>query len=194
MIEPKGPLRVARVKSSWRNKDGTRGAHESALLRQTWRDGKAVRHRTVASLTHLPSADVDALEAVLNRGERPGPGGQVDAEVSEGTRHGDAAAIWAMAQQLGLAGMLGPAGPRRDQALALVVARLAHPASKLATLAWLADTTMGRDLGLDEMTSDDAYEAMDWLGERQPQIEKALAARHLLDPAVNPHRLALFDL
>ncbi|MDR2374196.1 MAG: IS1634 family transposase [Bifidobacteriaceae bacterium] len=194
MVEPKGPLRVARVRSNWRNRDGTLGAHESALLRQTWRDGAKVRHRTLASLTHMPAAEVDALEAVLNRGERPGPSGPVGAEISGGTRHGDVAAVWAMADKLGLPGLLGPAGPRRDQALALVVARLARPASKLATLAWLADTTLGRDLGLDGMTSDDAYEAMDWLGARQGAVEQALAAKHLMDPAANPARLALFDL
>ncbi|MDR0594469.1 MAG: hypothetical protein LBG60_14700, partial [Bifidobacteriaceae bacterium] len=64
MSEPKGPLRVARVRSRWSNKDGTGGTHESVLLRQTWREGRKVRHRTVASLTHRPQAEIDALEAV----------------------------------------------------------------------------------------------------------------------------------
>jgi hypothetical protein len=159
----------------------------------TWREGRKVRHRTVASLTHRPQAEIDALEAVLNRGEAPGCG-PVGCELSGGLRHGDVSAIWAMADKLGLPEVLGPAGPRRDQAMALVVGRVARPASKLATLGWLAGTTMGQDLGLAEMASDDAYAAMDWLVSRQGQIEKALASKHLADPARNPRRMALFDL
>jgi hypothetical protein len=195
MGESRGPLRVARVKSTWRRADGTSGSHESRLLRRTWREGRKVRHATVATLTHLPDAQVDALEAVLNHGAgaaRPGTDGEVT--VSGGLRHGDVAAIWAMADKLGLPDILGPAGKERDLAIALVVARLARPASKADTLTWLEDTTLGVDLGLAGLATDDAYAAMDWLVARKGKIEDALAKRHLSDPAVNPGRLAMFDL
>jgi hypothetical protein len=195
MGEPRGPLRVARIKSTWRRADGTSGSHESRLLRRTWREGDKVRHATVATLTHLPDAQVDALEAVLNHGTRAAlPEADGEVAVSGGLRHGDVAAIWAMARQLGLPDLLGPAGRERDVALALVVARLARPASKADTLAWLGDTTLGADLGLGGLTTDDAYAAMDWLVSGKDEIEKTLAKRHLTDPAANPGRLAMFDL
>ncbi|MDR1426831.1 MAG: IS1634 family transposase [Bifidobacteriaceae bacterium] len=196
MTEPKGPLRVARVKSRWRRADGTWGDCESRLLRRSWREGTKVKHHTVASLTDLPDEQVDALEAVLNHGARPAGAGAAapGVRVGAGLRHGDVAAIWAEAAKLGLPGLLGPAGRMRDIVLALVTARLAHPASKAATLDWLRDTTLGQDLGLGDLATDDAYAAMDWLASRQDQIEAALAKRHLADPAANPGRLALFDL
>src|SRR5258708_5926041 len=79
-----------------------------------------------------------------------------------------------------------PGGKGRDRAPA-------HPASKLSTLTWWADTTLGTDLGVAAASTDDIYAAMDWLAGRQDAIEAKLAARHLA-PDANPSRMALFDL
>ena len=98
-----------------------------------------------------------------------------------------------MAHQLGLPGLLGPACRARDLVLALIVSRVVRPASKLSTLAWWPDVTLGPDLDVAGATTDEIYAAMDWLLDRQEAIEKQLAARHL-DPSVNPGRMALFDL
>jgi hypothetical protein len=62
-------------------------------------------------------------------------------------------------------------------------------ASKLAmTQAW-ADTTLSDDLGVADASEDELYAAMDWLLERQGDIEKRLARRHLQSGG-----LVLFDL
>jgi hypothetical protein len=106
--------------------------------------------------------------------------------------HGHVAAAWAMARKLGLPALLGPAGRHRDLALALVISRVAHPGSKLSTIAWWEDVTLGTDLGVAGAT-DEAYAAMDWLEARQELIEGKLGRRHLA-PQVNPSRMALFDL
>jgi hypothetical protein len=98
-----------------------------------------------------------------------------------------------MARTLGLPALLGPAGPQRDLAMALIVSRVVKPASKLSTLAWWADITLGADLGVADAATDDIYAAMDWLGARQDAIEAELARRHL-GPEANPSRMALFDL
>jgi hypothetical protein len=107
--------------------------------------------------------------------------------------HGHVAAVHAQARALGLPGLLGPAGRHRDLALALIVARVLKPGSKLATAGWWADTTLGVDLGIADASTDEVYAAMDWLGARQDSIEAKLARRHLA-PAANPSRMALFDL
>ena len=107
--------------------------------------------------------------------------------------HGHVAAVHAMAAKLGLPALLGPAGRARDLALALVISRVVRPGSKLATLAWWGDTTLGADLGVAGASTDDIYAAMDWLVHRQDAIEAGLARRHL-GPAANPARMALFDL
>ena len=65
-------------------------------------------------------------------------------------------------------------------------------ASKLSTLAWWADTTVGADLGVVDATTDQVYAAIDWLAARQDAIEAKLARRHLA--TANPRRMALFDL
>src|SRR5947209_7960379 len=97
------------------------------------------------------------------------------------------------AAKLGLPRLLGPAGPQRDLALALIVSRVVRPGSKLSTLTWWGDTTLGADPGVDGATTDQVYAAMDWLQGRQEAIEARLARRHLA-PAANPQRMALFDL
>ncbi|MDR0417699.1 MAG: IS1634 family transposase [Propionibacteriaceae bacterium] len=183
------------MRTPFRLKDGTEKTSESVLLRQAWKEGGKVHTHTVASLSKLPADEVDALEAVLNRGGRLA-GAVQDAQARDGLSHGAVAAVWAAAAQAGLPGLPGLLGepcPERDLAFALVIARLVRPASKNTTLAWLPDTTLGRDLGLEGATTDDAYQAMDWLAARQDQIGQALA-RRLLDPQVNPHKMALFDL
>src|SRR5664280_880650 len=114
-------------------------------------------------------------------------------EVTRSLPHGHVAAVPAQAQRLGLPNLLGPVGRQRDVAVALIVARVCRPGSKLATTRWWTDTTLAADLGLTEVSTDEAYAAMDWLLERQDAIEAALADRHLSAP-VNPDRLALFDL
>ena len=70
---------------------------------------------------------------------------------------------------------------------------MVRPKSKLSTLAWWPDTTLGVDLGVAGAGTDEVYAAMDWLADRQQAIERKLAAKHLA-PDVNPARMALFDL
>src|SRR5262249_58283313 len=105
--------------------------------------------------------------------------------------HGHVAAAYAMARKLGLPALLGPPGRQRDLALALVISRVVKPGSKLSTLAWWADVTLGADLGVAEASTDDIYAAMDWLAGRQDAIEAELARRHL-SPEPNPARKAVF--
>jgi Transposase DDE domain len=185
-------MHVARIRSRHTGKDGQEREYESRLLRRTYRDGDKVRHETVAKLSGLPDSVVDAVEAAL-KGEALVPAGEAAVTVARSAPHGHVAAAWAMARSLGLPGLLGPAGPERDLALGLIISRAVHPGSKLSTIAWWADVTLGPDLGIEHATTDDAYAAMDWLQARQELIEKKLARRHLA-PGPNPSRMALFDL
>jgi len=84
-----------------------------------------------------------------------------------------------MAQKLGLDDVIGPPCRARDLVMALVVLRATKPSAKLAATRLIHDTTIASDFGLGEVTTDDLYEAMDWLYERQDAIESGRAARHL---------------
>jgi hypothetical protein len=184
-------MHVARIRSGYTDKQGQRRDYESRYLRRTYRDGGKVRHETLANLSGLPDAVVDSIEAAL-KGTPLVPAGQA-VTITASVPHGHVAAVHAMAVKLGLPPLLGPAGPQRDLALALIISRVVAPASKLSTLTWWADTTLGADLGVAAASTDGIYAAMDWLEERQDQIERQLAARHLA-PGPNPARMALFDL
>jgi hypothetical protein len=185
-----GAMHVARNKRTYVAKSGEQRVYESVLVRRTYREGGKVRHETLANLSALPADAVAAVEAVV-KGERLVPAGQA-AAITASLPHGDVAAVHAMAVKLGLPALLGPAGPQRDLALALVISRAVRPGSKLSTLGWWADTTLGADLGVEQASAGDIY-AMDWLAARQDAIEAGLAARHLA-PAANPAKMALFGL
>jgi hypothetical protein len=193
MLEQPAAMHVARIRSSHTDKQGRRREYESRLLRRTYRDGRKVRHETLANLSKLPDHVVDAVEAAL-KGEALAAARDAPAvTIARALPHGHVAAVHAMARKLGLPALLGPAGRQRDLALALIISRVAHPGSKLSTLAWWGDVTLGPDLGVEDATTDEAYAAMDWLEARQDAIEARLARRHLA-PAANPSRMALFDL
>ncbi|MGH3594160.1 MAG: IS1634 family transposase, partial [Pseudonocardiaceae bacterium] len=162
--------------------------YESPLLRRSFRrpDG-TVGKQTVANLSMLPTAAVDAIESVL-RGKT-----LIDADAALSVRkslpHGHAALVHAAAGQLGLPTLLGPAGRERDLAYALILSRVLRPKPKLSTLAWWNDVTLGPDLGVAGASRNEVYAAMDWLLGRQDAIESTLAARHLSEGG-----LAMFDL
>jgi hypothetical protein len=177
-----GAVHVARIVRKYKDRE-----YVSFLLRRSYREAGKVRHETLANLSALPTQAIDALRASL-AGRR-----LVDAEgafeITRSLPHGHVAAVWAMARALGLPALLGPVGPERDLAMALIVARVCEPGSKLATTRWWQDTTLAVDLGVAEASTDQVYAAMDWLGARQAKIEAALARRHLV-----PGGLVYYDL
>jgi hypothetical protein len=173
------------------DKQGRRRDYSSAYLRRTYREDGKVKNETVANLSALPDHVIDLIDAGL-KGRQLVPAGEA-VTITRSLPHGHVAAAWAMAAKLGLPALLGPACGERDLALALVTSRVAAPASKLSTLGWWADVTLGGDLGVAGASTDAVYAAMDWLAARQDQVEAKLAARHLGLQA-NPSRMALFDL
>lgn len=111
-------------------------------------------------------------------------------ETERSVLHGDVAAAHVMASRLGLRILLGPAGRERDIAYALIVSRVVAPKSRLSTARWkTGDTTLGADLRVADASTDEVYAAMDWLVERQKNIEARLAKRHL-----SAGGIAMFDL
>src|SRR6266536_3127048 len=186
MSNRSGAVHVVRVRKSHTDKHGQVHDYQSAYLRRTFRDGGKVRNETVANLSALPAHVIDWVEAGL-KGHSLVPA-DAAATVTRSVPHGHVAAVWAQAVALDLPGLLGPAGRHRDLALALIIARVVHPASKLATASWWDDTTLGADLDVAGASTDETYAAMDWLLGRQAQIEYGL----LTDPAGRPVAIRVF--
>jgi hypothetical protein len=160
-----------------------RNSPPAILLRESYREGGKVRKRTLCNLSDWPAAHIEGLRGVLR-------GGTVIAAehdaftVTRSLPHGHVAAALGTARRIGLDRMLGPDGNRyRDLVLALLVGRILEPASKLAAARALSPATaassLGAVLGLGEVDEDELYAALDWLLQRQPAIETALAKRHL---------------
>ncbi len=161
--------------------------YETHLLRRSYRDGAAVRNETVGNLSHLPRPLIAWIRRAL-RGEAVLPAEAI--EVVRSVAHGDAQAVLAAMDRVGLARLLGSRRtPEAARMQALIAARVLEPHTKLATTRWWQTSTVAEDLGVQAASEDDLYAAMDWLLARQPQIEKALAARHLTQGG-----LVLYDL
>ena len=170
-------MHVETSRSHQVRKDGTVASYERHLLRRSFRDGGKVRKETLANLSHLPPEAITAIRAVL--AGRTLIDADAAFEVTRSLPHGHAAAVAAMARKLGFPALLGPPGPQRDLAYALIISRVIRPASKLSTAGWWDDVTSARTWGWrarPPMTSTPR-----WTGctSRQDDIEKQLAARHL---------------
>jgi hypothetical protein len=160
-----------------------RNSPPAILLRESYRDGGKIKKRTIANLSDWPSEIVEGLRTLL-KGGKVAPAEQETIIVRRSLPHGHVAAVLGTLRRIGLDRVLGPPRHRcRDLVIAMIVARLIAPASKLATARMLdpltAASSLGDVLNLGAVDEDELYVALDWLGERQEAIEKALARQHL---------------
>ncbi|HET7021399.1 MAG TPA: IS1634 family transposase [Xanthobacteraceae bacterium] len=170
-----------------------RNSPPAILLRESYRDAGKIKKRTIANLSDWPTEIVEGLRTLL-KGGKVAPADQESIIVRRALPHGHVAAVLGTLRNIGLDRMLGPPHNRcRDLVIAMIVARLIAPASKLATARLLdprtASSSLGDGLGLGPVDEDELYVALDWLGERQEAIEKALARKHLHDGT-----LVLYDV
>ena len=170
-----------------------RNSPPAILLRESYRDAGKIKKRTIANLSDWPTEIVEGLRTLL-KGGKVAPADQESIVVRRALPHGHIAAVLGTLRNIGLDRMLGPPRNRcRDLVIAMIVARLIAPASKLATARMLdpltASSSLGEVLGLGPVDEDELYVALDWLGERQEAIEKALARKHLHDGT-----LVLYDV
>lgn len=165
-----------------------RNSPPAVLLRESFREGSKVRKRTLANLSALSAEQVDAIRRTL-KGERLVPVAELF-EIVGSQHHGHVLAVRAAMKELGFESLVASRPCReRDLVLAMVVARILEPASKLATTRWWHTTTLPQAFGVADSDEDDLYSALDWLITRQEHIEKKLAARHLKKGG-----LVLYDL
>jgi transposase len=174
-----------------------RDSPPAVLLRESYRDenGRAQK-RTLANLSKLPPEVIDGLKALLKGGTVVGSD---DLEIERSLPHGHVAATLATIRKIALDRLIlstskDPASQRHcDLIVAMIVDRLIAPRSKLGFVRAVdqesAISSLGAVLGLGKVKEREAYEALDWLLERQARIENGLARRHLEDGV-----LVLYDV
>jgi transposase len=172
-----------------------RNSPPAILLRESYRQSGKVKTRTLANITHLGSHKIEALRRALS-GALPAAGSPLpdSFRIARSLPHGHVAAVLGCLRSLRLDSILDPAPSRqRELIIAMIVARIIEPASKLATARGLhADTlhhSLGEVLQLDSADETELYQAMDWLLPRQARIEQQLAQRQLSNGG-----LVLYDL
>jgi transposase len=187
MASRSGPVHVVKNIRKYKGKE-----YSTYLLRRSVRVGKKVKKETVANLSHLPEELIFIIKRYL-RGEAFAGASDVF-QIDRSLPHGHVAAVLGTLRGLQLDSLLGknPSRPR-TLAIAMIVARVLDPSSKLAVAAHLTSetsaTSLGELVGAESVDVDELYRAMDWLAPRQSRIETALAERHLADGS-----LMLYDV
>ena len=162
--------------------------YDSYLVRRSIREGRRVRHETVANVSGLPLEAIEALTLAL-KGVTLVPAGEAF-EIVRARKHGNVEAVLSAASRLGVARLLDREPSReRDLCLAMIAGRVLRGGSKLACTRQLHACTLGEELGVEGAVHDDLYAAMDWLLERRDRVEGRLARRHL-----KQGELALYDV
>ena len=160
----------------------------SHLVRRSVREGKRVRHVTVANVSKLPAVAIEALRRALAGETLVSPGEAFRVERS--LPHGHVACCLLMASRLGLARLVDrEPSVERSRVVAMVIQRVLKPGSKLDCTRALSQSTLGEELAVEGVDADELYAAMDWLLPRQARIEAALARRHLREGT-----LVLYDV
>jgi len=170
-----------------------RNSPPAILLRESYREGKRVLKRTLANLTDWPVHLVEGLRTLLQGGTAI-KDFEESFDIVRSLPHGHVAAVLGTLRKLGLERLIAPKrSPERDRVVAVIIARLLYPRSKLGTARGLGEesaaTSLGEALEVESAQAEDLYAAMDWLQARQGEIERKLAEQHLHDGA-----LVLYDV
>ncbi len=171
-----------------------RGSPPAILLRESYREGKKVRKRTLANLSKWPANLVAGFRKLLAGGDNENGVLGEGFDIIQTLPHGHVAAVTGMMRKLGIPALLDHSPSRnRDLALSMIAARILSPSSKLALSSGLtaetATDTLSEVLNVTDTSEDELYGAMDWLVERQDAIERRLAKKHLSEGAT-----VLYDL
>nr|CAO88507.1 unnamed protein product [Microcystis aeruginosa PCC 7806] len=162
-----------------------RNSPPAVLLRESYREGDQVKKRTLANLSKLPDDIIDNLKLALKGATLSmNEGIPNHFEVIRSLPHGHVMAILETIKKLGLDKIISEKASRiRNLVVAMIVARIINPKSKLATARGFNSETCSQSLGqlldLEKADEDELYNALDWLLEKQEKIEKHLALKHL---------------
>lgn len=175
-----GPVHVVTTHRHYKGK-----VYTSHLLRRTYRKDGKVQNETVGNLSHLPPETIELVRESL-RGRRFVPADQSGFRILRSWPHGHVAAALGTLRKLGLERLISSrSGRERKLVVAMIVARILEPVSKLGTARRLdpfaGSSSLSKVLGVGAVSADELYEALDWLRSRQWRIEKKLAERHLTE-------------
>jgi transposase len=147
------------------------------LLRESYREGKKVRHRTIANLSHCSDEEIAAIRLALRHKKNLTELTTKDTEQAFSQRQGlSVGAVWSVYDIARQIGVVEAFGTTRDGKLALwqVIARVIDQGSRLSAVRLAGAHAVCDVLGLGKFNEDDLYDNLDWLCENQALLEDRL--------------------
>lgn len=157
--------------------------HRRVLLRESYREQGKVKKKTLANLSAVPEHLVNLIGSQIGAKVK-GSGGRVSVDtgcvvVPVGLKFGALYVLHYLAKSLGITQALG-SSLQAGLVGWLIYARLMFQGSRLRASRKSRQYAVKSVLGLERMTVDDLYAALDWVAENQEQIENKLM-RHKVD-------------
>ena len=163
-----------------------RNSPPAILLREGWREGKYVRKRTLANLSHWPAHKIETLRRLLHDETLVRPDDIFATIRTLPCGHVDA--VLGSIRKLGLDVLIASKRTRqRDLVVAMIADLLIHHSSKLGTTRLWKTTSLAEEMSVEDADVDELYDALDWLLARKERIEKKLAKRHLHEGSLVPY-------
>ncbi len=150
--------------------------YHSYLVRRSYREGGKVKRDGSKRLKASPAA-IQARTLALS-GKTVIEAGS-DFGIISHKRHGASALLHALAKSSGLLDVLGKNSKEKNLVLAMIISQALSPSSKLTSVNYLSSSTLADDLGISDCDVNDYYSALDWLLDKQTQIESSLIKSHL---------------
>lgn len=152
--------------------------YSRALLRESYREGGKVKHRTIANISQCSKEEIEAIKfALKHKGsltniEPVKKAVKTSIQLNQGKSAGAVIVLLDLARQVGLIGALGT---DRQGSLALwqVMARVIDQGSRLSATRLARTHSVSEFMGI-SFDEDDLYANLDWLCENQTQIEDRL--------------------
>lgn len=164
--------------------------YKTVLIRESYRDGKKVLHRTISNISKLPPKCIQQIKNMFQSNMDISKNISIaELEVSSSREYGASKSIIGIARDLGLDKMIYSKKTKwSENALAMVAGRVIYPGSKLSLTNMYLDTVLwelcGHEKGFQPDVNKDCYQPMDELLKRQKSIQKQLAHKHLHDGCI----------
>ena len=145
------------------------------LLRECYRDGSKIKHRTIANLAGCSPQEISAIRLALKHKDSLEDLAPLkeSLKIEQGKSVGAVMALYSLCKELKISESLGL---RREGKLALwqVIARVISQGSRLKAVRLARNHCAIELLGLDRFNEDDLYKNLEWLCDNQAKIEKNL--------------------
>lgn len=145
--------------------------YHSVVLMENYREGKKVKHRTIASLTKWPKQIVNDLEKLL---KGKGVLSIKNMELSNGKAYGAIEVVKYVAGKLGILHALG-SNKQAKLAMVQIAGRIiAQQSRNYIANQWVKNQDIEGVFKVSDFNEDSLYANLDWLSKNQQQIEKKI--------------------